>query len=72
MNFPYLFKIMERLEGQWTKQDYQLLLLTSLIKFGDGVELYLPGVITQLVSALDALSIIIQVLMYSEAKKTWH
>ena len=38
---------MERLEGQWTKQDYKLILLTSLIKFGDGVELYLPGVITQ-------------------------
>ena len=44
---------MERLEGEWTKQDYKLVLFTSLIKFGDGVELYLPGVITQKVGALE-------------------
>ena len=31
----------------WTKQDYLLCTLAVLIKFGDGVEGYLPGVITQ-------------------------
>ena len=34
----------------WTKSDYVNLALGSLIKFGDGVEIYLPGVITQKVS----------------------
>ena len=34
----------------WTKSDYVNLILGSLIKFGDGVEIYLPGVITQKVS----------------------
>ena len=27
----------------WTKQDYILILMGSLISFGDGIELYLPG-----------------------------
>ena len=31
----------------WTKQDYLLCTLAVLIKFGDGVEGFLPGVITQ-------------------------
>ena len=34
----------------WTKQDYLLASLTVMIKIGDGVEAYLPGVITQKVS----------------------
>ena len=34
----------------WTRQDYLLTILAVLIKFGDGVEIYLPGVITQIVS----------------------
>ena len=34
----------------WTKKDWLLLALTAMVKFGDGVEIYLPGVITQLVS----------------------
>lgn len=33
-----------------TKQDCLIILLTSLIQFGDGIEFYLPGVITQKVS----------------------
>ncbi|KAL5254200.1 hypothetical protein ACHWQZ_G013838 [Mnemiopsis leidyi] len=33
--------------GRTTKKDYTLLLLVTLIKLGDGVEIYLPGVITQ-------------------------
>ena len=33
-----------------TKQDCLIILLTSLIRFGDGIEFYLPGVITQKVS----------------------
>ena len=36
--------------SRWTKNDYCLLVLAMLIKFGDAVELYLPGVITQSVS----------------------
>ncbi|KAL5257363.1 hypothetical protein ACHWQZ_G012335 [Mnemiopsis leidyi] len=34
----------------WTRQDYLYLTLAMMIKFGDGVEIYLPGVITQKVS----------------------
>ena len=35
---------------KWTVKDYQLLAFNSLIKFGDSVEIYLPGVITQKVA----------------------
>ena len=34
----------------WTRQDYALTSIAVMIKMGDGVELYLPGVITQKVS----------------------
>ena len=40
----------------WTKQDYLLVSLAILIKIGDGVEAYLPGVITQKVSCELGLS----------------
>ncbi|XP_063688263.1 uncharacterized protein LOC134821450 [Bolinopsis microptera] len=40
----------------WTKQDYILVSLAILIKIGDGVEAYLPGVITQKVSCELGLS----------------
>ena len=36
--------------SSWTTKDYQLTVLFVLISFGDGVEIYLPGVITQVVS----------------------
>jgi predicted CDP-diglyceride synthetase/phosphatidate cytidylyltransferase len=35
---------------KWTVNDYQLLTFNLLIKFGDSVEIYLPGVITQKVA----------------------
>ena len=35
---------------RWTRRDFLLLTLNILVKFGDSVEIYLPGVITQLVS----------------------
>ena len=35
---------------KWTVRDYQLLAFTVLIKFGDSIEIYLPGVITQKVA----------------------
>jgi len=35
---------------RWTKRDYKFLALAMLIKFGDAVEMYMPGVITQKVS----------------------
>ena len=35
---------------KWTIKDYQLLVFNMLIKFGDAVEIYLPGVITQKVA----------------------
>ena len=34
----------------WDSLDRKLLLLGSLIKFGDGIEVYLPSVVTQKVS----------------------
>ena len=34
----------------WTKQDILLLTQAALVEFGDGVEVFLPGTITQLVS----------------------
>ena len=34
----------------WTKQDVLLLMQCAFIEFGDGVEVFLPGIITQLVS----------------------
>ena len=37
-------------KAKWTKRDYVNVLLAMLIKFGDGVEIYLPGVIVQTVS----------------------
>ena len=37
-------------QAPWTVKDYQLLAFNLLIKFGDSVEIYLPGVITQKVS----------------------
>ena len=40
----------EKSTSGWTKKDGLLLALTAMVKFGDGVEIYLPGVITQLVS----------------------
>jgi MFS family permease len=40
----------------WTKKNYLLLALGTLVKFGDGVEIYLPGVITQKVSCELGLS----------------
>ena len=40
----------------WTKQDYLLALLAVLINIGDGVEVFLPGVITQTVSCELGLS----------------
>ena len=40
----------------WTKQDYLYLALAMMVKFGDGVEIYLPGVITQKVSCELGLS----------------
>ena len=36
--------------ARWTKRDYKFLALAMLIKFGDAVEMYMPGVITQKVS----------------------
>ena len=35
---------------KWTIKDYQLLVFNMLIKFGDAVEIYLLGVITQKVA----------------------
>ena len=40
----------EKWTSGWTKKDGLLLALAAMVKFGDGVEIYLPGVITQLVS----------------------
>ena len=37
-------------EKSWTKKDLLLLVFGSLISLGDGVQIYLPGVISQLVS----------------------
>ena len=34
----------------WTRQDYLLVFIAVMIKLGDGVEVYLPGVITQTVA----------------------
>jgi len=43
--------LMLQLENSsWTVKDYQVTALFVLIYFGDGLELYLPGVITQVVS----------------------
>ena len=36
--------------ARWTKRDYKFLALAMLVKFGDAVEMYMPGVITQKVS----------------------
>ena len=36
-------------EGQFTRQDVLVLVAICLAHFGDAVEIYLPGVITQLV-----------------------
>ena len=36
--------------NKWRRSDYILLILGSLINFGDGIEIFLPGVITQRVS----------------------
>ena len=41
---------LQQTEPIWTKQDYLYLTLAMMVKFGDGVEIYLPGVITQKVS----------------------
>ena len=43
-------------EKSWTRKDYTLLTLNIMIKFGDAVEIYLPGVITQQVSCQMELS----------------
>ena len=54
---------------KWTKQDYINLTLAMLIKFGDAVEIYLPGVITQKVSCELGLSFweegILAVILYA-------
>ena len=47
---------METSSSSWTKRDYLHIVLAVLIKFGDGVEIYLPGVITQLASCELGLS----------------
>ena len=41
----------EEEKPKWTTKDYQLLLFNLLVKFGDSVEIYLPGVITQKVAS---------------------
>ena len=46
----------KRTEPKWTQQDYLYLALAVMVKFGDGVEIYLPGVITQKVSCELGLS----------------
>ena len=46
----------QRTEPKWTKQNYLYLALSMMVKFGDGVEIYLPGVITQKVSCELGLS----------------
>ncbi|KAL5267495.1 hypothetical protein ACHWQZ_G004506 [Mnemiopsis leidyi] len=38
-------------KAKWTRKDYQLLMFNLLVKFGDSVEIYLPGVITQTVAS---------------------
>ena len=40
----------QKTRDRWTRRDFMLLTLNILVKFGDSVEIYLPGVITQLVS----------------------
>ena len=47
---------MKSFSHTWTKQDYLLALLAVLINIGDGVEVFLPGVITQKVSCELGLS----------------
>ena len=37
-------------DPSWTEKDYLLIVFAVMIYFGDGVEMYLPGVITQVVS----------------------
>ena len=37
--------------SSWTIKDYQVTILFVLVYFGDGVELYLPGIITQVVAS---------------------
>ena len=46
----------QKIGPKWTKQDYLYLALAVMVKFGDGVEIYLPGVITQKVSCELGLS----------------
>ena len=46
----------QKIGPTWTKQDYLYLALAMMVKFGDGVEIYLPGVITQKVSCELGLS----------------
>ena len=41
---------------KWTKRDYIVLIFASLINFGDGIEINLPGVITQRTSCELALN----------------
>ena len=41
-----------RLQSSWQKLDKLLLVFGILINFGDGVEVYLPGVVTQQISCL--------------------
>ena len=41
---------------KWTRKDVHLTILMTLITFGDAVEIYLPGVITQDVSCQMGLS----------------
>ena len=69
-DFPFLAKLDESSESSNdpevsysdensenpTKKDYQLLLLMIFLKLGDGIEIYLPGVITQTVSCVLGIS----------------
>ena len=49
--------------AKWTSRDYQLVLLCLLIKFGDSVEIYLPGVITQKVRHLSLADTQVEALL---------
>ena len=40
-------KCTTRSSNHWMRQDVLLLFLVVMVKFGDAVEMYLPGVITQ-------------------------
>ena len=41
--------------GQWSRKDKLLVALNTLIKTGDSIEIYLPGVITQVIYQVSSL-----------------